>query len=64
MAQDTLYFVRVFTLLPSIQSPFQRASINSSPNRFKTRHNEGSKKPFDLSEVAGLSSYMSSLIGL
>lgn len=41
--RDTLYFVRVFTLLLSIQSPFQRASINSSPNRFKMRHNEGSK---------------------
>lgn len=43
VARDTLYFVRVFTLLLSIQSPFQRASINSNPKRFKMRHNEGSK---------------------
>lgn len=43
VARDTLYSVRVFTLLLSIQSPFQRASINSNPNRFEMRHNEGSK---------------------
>lgn len=47
VARDTLYFARVFTLLLSIQSPFQRASINSSPNRFKMRQ-WGIQKPFSL----------------
>lgn len=63
MARDTLYFVRVFTLLPSIQSPFQRASINSGPSGFQMRHNDGSRKVFNLS-ARGPSSNMSSLIGL